>query len=145
MNPEYLADVVGADGEIDLRNRGPELTRRARALKLWFTLSLHGVERIGEAVSAGIANAERAEAQLRSDPQWEVVTPAQLGIVTFVRRGIDDEGHQAAVRNVTRSGYAALTCTSLFGRQVFRLCLINPRTTAADIEGTLSRLAAACE
>ena len=31
----------------------------------------------------GIALAEHAEAVLADDPRWELVTPAQLGIVTF--------------------------------------------------------------
>ena len=39
MTPDYLADVTGAD-EVDLRDRGLELTRRARGLKLWLTFGL---------------------------------------------------------------------------------------------------------
>ncbi len=146
MNPEYLADVVAEeDGEVDLRNRGPELTRRARALKLWFTMSLYGVDHLARGVSVGIRRAETAERLLGDDPGWKVITPAQLGIVTFVRRGVDDAGHQWAARRVTESGYAALTCTQLDGRQVLRLCTINPRTTDDDIAETLRRLAAACD
>jgi aromatic-L-amino-acid/L-tryptophan decarboxylase len=146
MNPEYLADVIAeVDGEVDLRNRGPELTRRARALKLWFTISLYGVDHLARSVGRGVQRAEAAEQMLRADPAWTVVTPAQLGIVTFVRSGADDAAHQRAARSVTESGYAALTCTQLGGRQVLRLCTINPRTTDDDIAETLRQLAAACD
>jgi aromatic-L-amino-acid decarboxylase len=37
-------------------------------------------------------------------------------------------------------GYAAPSTTVLNGRTVARLCTINPRTTEADIVGTIERL-----
>ncbi len=146
LNPEYLADVVADEvGEIDLRNRGPELTRRARAIKLWLTIVTHGTDAIAHLVQRGIDLAEHAEGLLRGDPSWIVVTEAELGIVTFVRRGVDDEGHVRAARSVTDGGFAAVTCTKLNARQVLRLCTINPRTTESDVAATLAALAAACD
>jgi glutamate/tyrosine decarboxylase-like PLP-dependent enzyme len=146
MNPEYLADVSARHREeVDLRNRGIELTRRARAIKVWLTLRAHGLKEVRNAVASGIEMAEHAERVLRADPRWQVISPAQLGIVTFARGGVDDEGHQAAARDITESGYAAVTCTELLGRSVLRLCVLNPRTTRADVEGTIGRLAALCD
>jgi glutamate/tyrosine decarboxylase-like PLP-dependent enzyme len=146
MNPEYLADVSARHHEeVDLRNRGIELTRRARAIKVWLTLRAHGLGGVRAAVAHGIEMAEHAERVLRADLRWQVVSPAQLGIVTFVRTAVDDAGHQAAAQRITESGYAALTCTQLLGRQVLRLCILNPRTTTADVEGTIERLAALCD
>jgi aromatic-L-amino-acid/L-tryptophan decarboxylase len=154
-NPEYLADVTtlvgedgdGVDGAVDLRNRSPELTRRGRMLKLWLMLRTHGADSVAALVQRGIDTAEYAERALRADPdgRWEVVTPAQLGIVTFARHGCDDAAHQRAAQVVTEGGWAALTCTSLNGRQVLRLCTINPNTTAADIDETLRQLAVASD
>jgi hypothetical protein len=37
-------------------------------------------------------------------------------------------------------GYALLTSTELRGAVALRLCTINPRTTEADIVGTIDRL-----
>jgi hypothetical protein len=42
MNPEYLLDVTARPGEVNLRNRSLELTRRSRALKLWLTFRTYG-------------------------------------------------------------------------------------------------------
>ena len=146
MNPEYLADVQADHlGEVDLRNRGPELTRRARAVKVWLTVATHGVHRIAEAVERGIELAEHAEQLLAADDHWQIVTPAQIGIVTFVRVGTGDRGHQMAAHEVTTSGFAAVTCTVLNGRQVLRLCTINPQTTNDDVADTITRLAAQCD
>ena len=141
MNPEYLRDVHRVGDEVDLRNRGPELSRRARGLKLWLTFMTHGTDRIRDAIQRGIDNAKHAQSVLDTDPSWSVVTPAQLGVVTFVRRDRDDQWHLDAARRLTESGFAAVSCTHLGGRDVLRLCTINPLTTTADIDGTLERLA----
>ncbi len=140
MTPEYLADVTGSGGEVDLRDRGLELSRRARGLKLWLTLRVHGVARLRAAIAHGIGLAEHAERLLAADPRWEVVTPASLGIVTFSLRGASYEDHQARAAELARDGYAAVTSTRVQGRPALRLCTINPRTTVDDVAGTLARL-----
>ena len=139
MNPEYLRDVQGVGDEVDLRNRSPELSRRARGLKLWLTFTTHGTTRISDAIQRGIDNAAYAESVLDEDSAWEVVTPAHLGVVTFVRRGHDDEWHIKAAERLTDSGFAAVSCTRIRGRQVLRMCTINPRATTDDIVETISR------
>jgi len=141
MDPEYLRDVRATHGEVDFRDRSLELTRRARALKLWLMFRVHGARQVRDAVARGIALAEAAEAMLRADPRWEVVTPAQLGIVTFALRGADAAGHVARAAALAASGVAAVTSTTLRGRSVLRLCTINPTTTEADLRTTLAALA----
>jgi glutamate/tyrosine decarboxylase-like PLP-dependent enzyme len=139
LTPEYLRDVQGSGDEVDLRDRGPELTRRARATKLWLTFRVHGTRRIAAAIERGIRLAEHAQAVVERDDRWEVVTPAQLGIVTFARRD-EREDHKALAAALALDGYAALTSSVLHGRSVLRLCTINPRTTTTDIERTLERV-----
>lgn len=143
MTPEYLADVTARHAEVDLRDRSLELTRRARAVKVWMTFRTYGLARIRAAIARGIELAELAQGLLESDERWEVVTPAQLGIVTFVRRGAHVEDCAQAASRVTEEGFAAVSSTTLRGRPVLRLCTINPRTTEADIAETLTRLASA--
>jgi glutamate/tyrosine decarboxylase-like PLP-dependent enzyme len=142
MNPEYLADIVAGTGEVDLRNRSLELSRRGRAIKLWLTFRTYGADRIAEAIEQGLQNAERAE-QLLEEGGWEVVTPAQLGIVTFAKKDASADAHVKAAAAITESGYAAVSTTTLTGRVVLRLCTINPRTTEQDLRETIVRLAAA--
>lgn len=143
MNPEYLTDANARAGEVDLRDRSLELSRPARALKLWLTIKIYGLDRIRWAISRGIRLAEFAERVIRADRRWQLVTPAQLGIVTFAMRGASADAHSAAVAVVAGTGYAAVTSTTLQRRSVLRLCTINPRTTEDDITTTLDRLAAA--
>ena len=141
MTPEYLKDVMGKENEVDFFNRSLELSRKARALKLWMTFKTHGVERIAAAIDAGINLAEAAQRFiLRDSKNWELVTPAQIGIVTFARRGATAADHAAMVQDITQSGYATLSSTVIAKRSVLRLCTLNPMTTEADISGTLDRL-----
>ncbi|MGL6160691.1 pyridoxal phosphate-dependent decarboxylase family protein [Microbulbifer sp.] len=141
MNPEYLKDVEAGAGEVDFRNRGLELTRRSRALKLWLSLRTYGVARFREAIETGIALAEYAEGYLRQQPdKWEVVTPAQIGVVCFALKGESGEGHKRRAKDLADSGFACVSSTSLKGRTALRLCTINPLTTKGDIRETIEWL-----
>jgi aromatic-L-amino-acid/L-tryptophan decarboxylase len=140
MTPEYLLDVHGVTEEVDFRNRSLELSRRSRALKIWLTFQTYGLDRISAAIEHGVLLAEAAERMLRADDRWQVVTPAQLGIVTFALRGAEHAQHTARADLLGRDGHAAVTTTRLHGRSVLRLCTINPRTSEDDIATTLERL-----
>jgi aromatic-L-amino-acid decarboxylase len=139
MYPEYLADLNGR--EVDLHNRSLELSRRSRALKLWLTLRHYGTDVLARAIERGIALAEHAQRVVEADPRLEIVTAAQLGIVNFAALGADDDDHRRAVAELTAEGRAATSSTVLRGRTVFRLCIINPATTTADLDFTIDRLA----
>ena len=146
MVPDYLADITAVDdGEVDFRDRSLELTRRPRALKLWLAFRVYGADRMAAAVAHGIALAEYAQRLIAGDPDWRVVAPAQLGIVTFAQRGADGRGADGRERcerlaAIAESAHAHLTTTSVGGRAALRLCTINPRTTRRDIASTLERL-----
>ena len=111
LSGEYLRDTFG--GEVNFRDRGIQLSRGTRALKLWLSVQVFGLDAFREAVAHGIALAEHAEAVLRDRPGWEIVTPASLGIVCFTRVGADDSAVSAAT---VLDGYAAPSTTVLRGR-----------------------------
>jgi glutamate/tyrosine decarboxylase-like PLP-dependent enzyme len=77
---------------------------------------------------------------------WEVVTPAQMGVVTFrcVPEDIPPEAldrlNRTLVDAVLRDGFSMIVSTELHDRPVLRMCTINPRTTEKDIRSTLERL-----
>lgn len=141
MHPEYLRDTQ--TGAVNLHNRTLELSRRTRAAKLWLTLRSYGLDRLASAISRTLALAEEAQRLIEDRPILEIVTPAQLGIVTFAVRGADADRHAEVVAAINADGFAALTGTVVDGRSALRLCIINPRTTIADLAGTIERIAAA--
>jgi aromatic-L-amino-acid decarboxylase len=138
---EFAALRDTAGGEVDFRDRSVQLTRTARALKLWLSLRVFGLAAFREAVAHGIALAEHAEATLRSRPGWEVVSPAQLAIVCFRREG-DDALQTAIAEAMVRDGYAVPSTTEVGGRVALRMCTINPRTTFEEVERTIERMEA---
>ena len=146
MAPEYLRDVLGVgDEEVSFRDRGPQLTRGSRALKLWLSVQTFGLAAFRAAIDRGIDLAERAERRLRSLPAFEVVTPAQLAVVTFrwtgTAPGLLDARNAELVERVVADGFCAPSSTVLRGRTVLRLCTINPRTTDAELDASIDRIA----
>jgi glutamate/tyrosine decarboxylase-like PLP-dependent enzyme len=135
LDGDYLRD--SAAGDVQLRNRGVELTRGARAVRLWLSLRVFGLRAFREAIAHGIALAEHAERFLRSRPGWEVLSPAQLAVVCFapLEGDVDD-----LLARALADGYAAPSSTVVGGRVALRLCTINPRTTVEEIEETILRL-----
>jgi glutamate/tyrosine decarboxylase-like PLP-dependent enzyme len=150
--PPYLRDAApstsGPTGEVNFADRGIQLTRQFRALKLWMSLKVYGAAAFRAAVEHGIALAEHAERRLARDPAWEVITPARLGVVTFRARHPGASPAQLDALNARlpaatlADGFAYLSGHRVNGATVLRLCTINPRTSHADIDRTIDRLAA---
>ncbi|MYH64501.1 MAG: hypothetical protein F4136_02455 [Chloroflexi bacterium] len=112
------------------------------------------LDAISEAVAQGFANAELAERLLHEAGCWEIVTPAQMAIVTFryipanSDAALADEITHRLVGRLLEDGSAFASGTRLRGRPVMRMCTNNPRTTTADLRQTIAimgRLAANLE
>jgi len=146
--PEYLKEIVKREEEINYCDYGIQLTRSFRALKLWMSLKTFGLEAFRNAIERGFALAECTEVLLRESSCWEIVTPAQIGIVTFrfvpegkVRTPVEiDAINQRIVDQMIADRFAMVSTTSLRGRIVLRLCTINPRTNEEDIRETIQKL-----
>ena len=137
--PEYLRDVHRGVAEVHPCDYGIQLTRSFRALKVWLSLQTFGLDAFRAAITHGFELAEFAERELRSRPGWEILSPAQMGIVCFHYTG-REVSHSAIVDAMLQDGYAFLTSTKLRGITALRLCTINPRTTHDDMRGTIDRL-----
>jgi glutamate/tyrosine decarboxylase-like PLP-dependent enzyme len=139
VHPEYMQDTAAAGGEVNFADRGIELTRAARALKIWVSLQYFGVEAFRAAIDASLDLALAAEEQIRRSPSLELLSPTTLGIVCFRRRVDGDEPeHERAnallVERITESGLAMVSSTRLGDRYALRLCVLNHRTRAEDVE-----------
>ena len=149
--PEYLKDMEQEGEELNFMYQGIQLTRQFRALKLWLSFKVFGLDAITRAIAAGFQNARLAESLLREAGCWEIVTPAQMAIVTF--RYMSANGDEALANRVTHDlvgalmtdGFAFASGTQLRDKTVLRLVTNNPRTTTDDLRRTvalLGRLAA---
>ena len=138
--PEYLKDTQQHSEEFNFTDYGIQLSRNFRALKLWMSIKVFGLVAFRAALERGFAQGEFTEACLRAMSGWEIVTPAQMGIVCFRYSALDDAAHLRLVQTLLEDGFALITSTILRGRTVLRTCSINPRTTEADIQASLERL-----
>jgi len=118
--PEYLQDTQQYSAEFNFTDHGLQLTRGFRALKLWMSIKVFGMAAFRAAVERGFALAEFTEARLRKMPGWEIVTPAQMGIVCFRYTGADDAAHFRLVQSILKDGFALITSTVLQGSTVLR-------------------------
>lgn len=149
--PEYLkraSDTEQAEGfrVKDYRNWGVPLGRRARALKLWFTLRGQGLKAIRAMVRDHVAWAKRLEALVADTPGFEIVTSSNLSLFTF--RYLDGRGKKKKadafnaelVGRINDDGFTYLTKTVVKERIVLRW-QIGPRTTTwDDIEASFRRV-----
>lgn len=145
--PDYLQDTEvrrGAlpdDAEVNFADRGPQLTRASRALKVWLTVRTFGLDRIRAAIGRGLALAERAEARIRASDTLRLVTPAALGVVCF-RSGDGEAADAERVRRLSESGLGMISSTRVRGDYVLRLCILNHRSRWRDVEAVIRALEA---
>lgn len=145
---DYLADVQRhVQHEVNFYELGPQLTRSFKAVKLWLSLQTFGLPAFREAVDIGFDMADEAERTLRADPRWEIVTPSQMGVVTFRWKGAGELSSAQRDQLISRivdsmriDGYALVMSTTLGARPVLRLCPIHPGTSAEDLHETVRRL-----
>jgi L-2,4-diaminobutyrate decarboxylase len=148
---EYIQDA--AEGEEiypNFWNYGLELTRPARAMKLWFSFQLLGLDAIDAAIERGFSLAEAAESALKQLQNWEILSPAQMGIVCFryappdhPTELLDDLNRMISTKAIEENLAAPLT-TKLYSKVCLRICSIHPdlnNKEMVDIVHGLDRIA----
>ncbi|HEU4687814.1 MAG TPA: pyridoxal-dependent decarboxylase [Vicinamibacterales bacterium] len=126
---------------------GPQNTRGFRALKVWLALKHVGAEGYRRMIADDMALSRAMADAVRRAPGLELVTQA-LSIATFrfvpvdLRSEIGDprienylnELNEALLDAIQRGGEAFVSNAVVGGRYVLRACIVNFRTTRADVE-----------
>jgi aromatic-L-amino-acid decarboxylase len=129
-----------------------ELSRRFRALKLWLSLRYHGFGAFRDAIRRDVAHARQLAALITSQPALELMAPVELSAVCFRYRGTNkasEEGlnllNAAILKRVVERGRVYLSNASLRNRFCLRACVVNHRTTDADIDSVVAEVLAAAK
>lgn len=150
--PDYLRDTaVGTDaaGPVNFAERGIQLTRYARAIKIWLSLNYFGLDAFRATIDRTLDLTAFAEQSIRGNDAFEVLTPARLGIVCFRRRVADVDAHRidalnnTLVKRLMDSGLGMVSSTRVNGVYALRLCILTYRTTEEDVTRVLDWLATA--
>jgi len=148
LHPEYLRERDHHDDVVNFADRGLQLTRASRAIKVWLALQTFGVDAFRRAIDRSIDLTILAQRRIEDDPRLELVSPASLGVVTFRRRGAAgaaagdvDRGNERLVATLAQHGDVLLTGTTLAGRYAIRLCVLNHTSGEADVLAALEAVA----
>ena len=144
ITPDYLKDTEVLAREVNFADRGVQLSRMCRALKLWVSLKFFGVAAFRTAIDRSLDLAREAQARIESSGELELLVPATLGVVCFRRRfeGVDDEDELARlnaglVEGLDASDEGHISSTRLRGRYALRMCVLNHTSTAGDVHRVL--------
>src|SRR5262249_26810950 len=81
IRPEYMQDVEPASDEINFADHSLALTRRFRALKIWLSVKVLGVNWFRDLVARSYRLAELARLLLERESVFEILCPRQLSII----------------------------------------------------------------
>ncbi|MFC0506371.1 pyridoxal phosphate-dependent decarboxylase family protein [Micromonospora costi] len=127
---------------------GPDLSRRFRALKVWMLLAHAGARAIGEAIESNLDCARHVADLVEASDDFEMLTPVGLSIFCFrylppsartaTTRTADEEEidrlNERILVALQQAGSSYLSNASIDGRFALRGCVVNYRTTRADME-----------
>ncbi len=145
---DVLQDSVWGANHANQTDRGLQLSRCDRALKIWMSVQVFGLAVFRGAVAKGIELAERAARYVADSPMLELMTPASLGIVCFRVNPRGGAAGERALHRINRRVLARvfweerafISSTLLRRRFALRMCVINHSTTWDDVRETLEAI-----
>jgi len=148
--PEYLQDTALGKEHVNFADRGIQLTRGFRALKIWMSVQVLGLSAFREGIQVGIDHAKEAERYVVRSPDLEMMGPSSLGIVCFRFRpkDVDLAREELETLNlgiqeeIVDSGLAMMSSTRLRDEFSLRLSILNYRSTWRDVQVTLEAVEA---
>ncbi|MYE46835.1 MAG: aminotransferase class I/II-fold pyridoxal phosphate-dependent enzyme [Chloroflexi bacterium] len=148
IRPDILQDTIWGANHPNLADRGIQISRSFRALKVWMSVQIFGMAAFRRAVSKGMELAVRAEEHVRNSPVLEVLSPVSLGVVCLrvnpADGGLGEETIETINRTVLARVFweepALMSSTLLKGTFALRLCIINHTTTWDDVRETLEAI-----
>jgi aromatic-L-amino-acid/L-tryptophan decarboxylase len=149
--PEYLAQDPESPfpGPAWFAERGVELSRGFKALKVWMGLQTHGSRAYARAIENDVALARFLSDEVDRRPDFERMAEPVLSIANFryVPEGASlpdadlDRLNRRIVNRLVGDGSFFLAPTILKGRAALRACIVNFRTTEEDLTFLLDEAA----
>jgi len=149
VSPDYLQDTKLGLEHVNFADRGYQLTRSFRALKVWMSIQTFGLARFRESIARAIALADDAGKLVEDTECLELLSAPSLGVLCFRYRpagsatkpGSVDRLNEAIQARVIESGTAMISSTRLSGAYSLRLCIMSHQTTWDDVRQTIGRIA----
>ena len=127
-------------GGLPFADRGVDLTRSFRALKVWLALKAHGVDAIAAVIEQNVEQARALARRIAAEPELELLAEVVLSVVCFRfrRPGLAEPGldalNQELLLRVQESGLAVPSSARVRGRFALRCAFFNHRTRPEDLD-----------
>ena len=140
QDASYL-DVIHDDpAEWNPTDYAYHLTRRARGLPLWFSLSVYGVNAYTEAIETAIGLARQAAAEISTRGYLELIREPDLGVVLFRRTGWAPAQYTDWADQLHRDQVAFIPPSAWEGETVARFAFLHPHTPMDLVRQILDRM-----
>jgi aromatic-L-amino-acid/L-tryptophan decarboxylase len=140
QDASYLDVIHDRPGEWNPTDYAYHLTRRARGLPLWFSLSVYGVRAYTEAIEAAISLAKQAAAEISTRDYLELIREPDLGVVLFRRRGWAPEQYTRWADQLLHDQVAFIPPSAWEGETVGRFAFLHPHTSMDLVRQILDRM-----
>ena len=119
-----------------------ELSRRFRALKLWLSMRYHGIAAFRQQINNDCELAAHLARLIEQADELELMAPVPLSAVCFrylprvpaFSEAQLDKLNVKLLNRVQRGGRVFISNATIRGRFVLRACIVNHRSTTADVE-----------
>ncbi len=108
------------------------LSRRFRALKLWFVIRSFGIDGLKAHIRKGVKLAELFEQLVKSDERFEVMAKRHLGLVVFRLKG-ENEITEQLLKQLNKDGKIHLVPARIKSHYIIRFTVTSYYTTEEDI------------
>jgi aromatic-L-amino-acid decarboxylase len=142
VTPSYLTDegrgVIA--GGLPFADRGVELTRSFKALKVWLSLKAEGVDKFARVIEQNVEQARRFGERIVKVPHVVLCAPVSLNVVCFrvappaMSPEQQDGLNKELLLRIQETGLAIPSGSRIGGRYVLRVACSNHRSRWEDFE-----------
>jgi len=141
--PSYVYHNIGG-GSHDLGEKSLQGTRKADALKLWFSWKYLGDDGYEDQLNHVVDLAQYAEQKIEMSSYLEMVFPRQFVNLCFSYKPKSgknaDQLNIVVQQQLMQKGQAYINYTQVKGKTVLMLNVVNPHVNEEDIDKLLSRV-----
>lgn len=148
IDAPYLAPTkrgLAASGT-PLADRGIELSRSFKALKVWLSLLAYGSQPFARNIERNVVQARYLSRRVENATNLELLAPTSLNIVCFRYRGSGqdeatlDMTNEEILYRIQESGLAVVSPTRVSGKYALRAAFVNHRTKENDLDLLVDRI-----
>ncbi len=130
--PLYLKHKYSS-AAIDYMHWQVGLSRRFRALKLWFVIRSYGIKGLQEHIRKGVQLAILFENLVKADDRFEIPAERYLGLVVFRLKGVNEITEQL-LKQLNKDGQLHVVPACIKGKYIIRFTVTSFYTTEDDIK-----------